>query len=153
MKQQSIKWCWSSSSTSMTPASFLTGDSFRTTRFERRVVDAVLTSLSDETLIDSSSRFDTLIDDFRLRLFRPRLWPSLGSSEASLSTTGATLVDVVAATTCVDVAVVAFVLCRVVLRTGGVSASSSSSSASTFDLFGIGGHVAFFGLDEARPIL
>ena len=49
--------------------------------------------------------------------------------------------------------VVALVLCRVVRRSGGVSASSSSSSASTFDLFGIGGHVAFLGLDEARPIL
>ena len=140
----------------MTLPSILAGDGFRTTRFERRVVVvAVLTSLSDETLIDSSSRFDTRIDDFSLRLFRPRLWPSSGSSEASLSTTGAMLTaavdDVDAAV--VGAVVVAFVLCRVVRRSGGVSASSSSSSASAFDLFGTGGHVAFLGLDEARPIL
>jgi hypothetical protein len=48
----------------MSTFSVFTGDAFRTLRLERRVVEGVaaLTSLSDETLIDSSSRFETRVN-------------------------------------------------------------------------------------------
>ena len=58
----------------------------------------------------------------------------------------------VAAVESVEVVVAAFVLSLVALL-GGSGSSGSSSSASPFDLFGTGGQVALFGLDEARPIV